>query len=96
MNRENILNTIKSEKSYIQSHFGVKEIALFGSYARGEAKANSDVDLLVSFSKPSYNLFMGLNIFLENKLKTKIELTRKGPHLSKRFMELIQHDLIYV
>lgn len=96
MNKEIILQTIKNEKTFIQKHFGVREIALFGSYARGEEKVNSDVDILVSLTKPSYNLLMGLNLFLENKLNSKIELVRQGPHLSKQFMEFIQHDLIYV
>ena len=32
--------------------YGVKSLALFGSVARGEARPDSDVDLLVEFDRP--------------------------------------------
>jgi predicted nucleotidyltransferase len=92
MNKQTIIESIKAEKPY----FGVEEIALFGSYARGEEKADSDVDILVRINKPSYNLLMGLYAYLEKKLNTKIDITRKGPHISERFLTQINKDLIYV
>jgi predicted nucleotidyltransferase len=96
MNKQTIIESIKAEKPYLQEHFGVEEIALFGSYARGEEKADSDVDILVRINKPSYNLLMGLYAYLEKKLNTKIDITRKGPHISERFLTQINKDLIYV
>jgi hypothetical protein len=39
---------------------------------------------------------MGLYSFLENKLSSKIEIVRKGPHLSERFLNTIKNDMIYV
>lgn len=35
----------------ILKEYGIKKIAVFGSYARGEARPNSDLDLLVEFPK---------------------------------------------
>jgi hypothetical protein len=96
MNKQSIIASIQAEKSYLQQHFGVEEIALFGSYARGEEKADSDIDILVSTKTPSYSLLMGLYVYLEKKLNTKIDLTRKGPHVSERFLNNIHKDLIYV
>ena len=96
MNKQQIIESIKAEKPYLQKHFGVEEIALFGSYARGEEKTDSDVDILVSISKPSYSLLMGLYAYLEKKLNTKIDIIRKGPHVSERFLMNINKDLIYV
>lgn len=96
MDKQSIINTIKNEKPYLQREFGVDEIALFGSYARGIQNPNSDVDILVSLNKPGYNAFMGLYIYLEKKLNTKIDLVRKGAHLSERFLNHINKDLVYV
>lgn len=96
MNKLAIIETVRKEKAYLKSHFGVEEIALFGSYAKGDEKPGSDVDLLVSLKKPSYSVLMGLYDYLEKKLKAKIEITRKGPHISDRFLQHISKDLIYV
>ena len=96
MNKKTIIELIKKEKPYLNQQFGLKDIALFGSYARGEENPNSDIDLLVSLQKPSFSLLMGLCVYLEAKVNTKIDVTRSGPHLSERFLKLISKDLIYV
>ena len=96
MNKKSIIETLKAEKPYLQKKFGVNEIALFGSFARGEEKSESDIDLLVSLKKPSYSLLMGLYLYLEKKLNTKIDIIRKGPHVSERFLKHISKDLINV
>lgn len=96
MNKFSIIESIKKEKTFLQKEFGVEEIAIFGSYARGEESAGSDLDLLVSLKQPSYSLFAGLYLYLENILGTKVDIIRKGPHLSERFLSRIHKDLIYV
>lgn len=96
MDKQEILATLKAEKPYLSEHFGLEEIALFGSFVRNSATENSDIDLLVSLKKPSYSSLMGLYIYLEKKLNNKIDITRKGAHLSQRFMQHINKDLIYV
>ena len=96
MDKQEILDTLKAEKHYLSEHFGLEEIALFGSFTRNAANENSDIDLLVSLKKPSYSSLMGLYIYLEKKLNNKIDITRKGAHLSQRFMQHINKDLIYV
>lgn len=97
MNKTNIIEIIRNEKPYLQSKFGVEEIGLFGSYARCEEKENSDVDILVTIkTPPTIASLIGISDYLKEKLNIKIDLTRKGPHLSSRFLNLIQRDLIYV
>ncbi|MGB3947683.1 MAG: nucleotidyltransferase domain-containing protein [Bacteroidia bacterium] len=96
MNKQAIIESITIEKPYLQEHFGVEEIALFGSYARGEENTDSDIDILVSIKQPSYKLLMGLYAYLEKRLNKKIDLLRKGPHVSERFLKQINNDLIYV
>jgi len=39
---------------------------------------------------------MGLYAYLEKKLNAKIDILRKGPHISERFLKQIHKDLIYV
>ena len=55
---------------------GVARLSLFGSVARNEARADSDVDLLVQFApgQKSFNRFMALSDLLESLLERKVEL----------------------
>lgn len=57
---EDILNVLRKQKNFLQQKFFVKSIALFGSFARNEAKENSDIDFLVEFDAP-------LEIYIENR-----------------------------
>jgi len=52
----------------------IHQAGLFGSYARGEQKRDSDIDIII---KPSKNMgfkFAGLEIELSQKLKKKVDL----------------------
>ena len=55
--------------------FNPKKIGIFGSYARNENTAKSDVDILYQFDS-EYSLFdlAGLQIELEDKLKKEVDL----------------------
>ena len=96
MNKQSIIESIKAEKTYLQKQFGVEEIALFGSYARGEEKTDSDVDILVKMSVKTLRNYIGIIDYLQEKLKAKIDLVTKHDHLSERFTRLINKDIIYV
>ncbi len=96
MKKDEIIATLQTDKQFLENNYGVVSIALFGSYAKGIEKPDSDVDFFVEFKNPSYSFLMGLYSYLENKLKSKIEIVRKGPHLSERFLNTIKSDLIYV
>lgn len=96
MNREQIISTLKNDKPLLSEQFGVEEIALFGSYARNEQTAGSDIDILVKIKKPEYNLLMGVQRFLEERFKNKIDIVRVGKHLTPSFYSIIGNDIIYV
>ena len=48
MNRQQIITILKDQKDLL-NRYGVRKIYLFGSSARNEANAASDVDLIVEF-----------------------------------------------
>ncbi len=66
-----------SEKSSAIRRFGVKQIGIFGSFARGEQKANSDVDVLVEMDRSTFDAYMNLLFFLEELLERKVDLVEK-------------------
>ena len=55
MTRDDILATLREASPELRREFGVRRLALFGSFARGEAGPDSDVDILVDFD-PSLGL----------------------------------------
>jgi predicted nucleotidyltransferase len=69
---------------------GVRRLALFGSVLRGEARADSDVDVLVEFdpTKKTFDRFMALVDLLEQRLEHRVEVVTTealspfiGPHI---------------
>ncbi len=96
MNKEQIIESIRSEKAFLQANFGVEEIGLFGSYARGEQKPDSDVDILVKLKIKTLHNYIAFIDYLQEKLKSKVDVVTKHDHLSERFLNLIGKDIIYV
>jgi len=73
MNKNDIKNKIiKNRKLLTQAQ--VRSIALFGSYARNEQRADSDIDFLVEFKKNSYDNFIGLVFSLEDLFKKEVNV----------------------
>ena len=66
--------------------------ALFGSFARGEATEESDIDLLVKFSKPIGWAFYGIVEELENALGRKVDLATENM-VGERIRESVFRDL---
>ena len=75
MRREEALRILAAHRAEIEA-FGVRSIAIFGSVARDEAGSDSDVDVLVEFERsPSFSQYMGLRVFLEDLLGTRVDLS---------------------
>lgn len=76
--------------------FGVRSLWLFGSFARGEARPKSDVDLLVDFDEPpTYRQFMQLRIFLEELLDVEVDLVTESG-LRERVRPSVEEEAIRV
>ncbi len=75
MNKADVMNLLQEQRDFLTEHYGVRSLALFGSVARNEARPDSDVDLLVEFSRPVglFGLF-ALQDYLESLLGSKVDL----------------------
>jgi uncharacterized protein len=62
-----------------RERFGVRDLAVFGSVARGEASDASDLDVLVDFvGKATFDGYTGLKLFLEDSLGVKVDLVTRA------------------
>lgn len=92
---EEIRLILSRHREELRVRFGVKEIAIFGSSARGEANASSDIDLVVDFEKPIGLRFTELAEYLEALLNARVDLVSKQG-IKPRLIPSIESDLIYV
>lgn len=93
----NIL-TIKQIKEIIKpimAKHNIKEIYLFGSYARGEANRNSDVDIYCE-SGDLISLYDEINFKeeLENALGKKVDIVTIGSDMHEYFRKQLEEDMI--
>jgi uncharacterized protein len=96
MKQDVVLKILKQKNAELKKQFGVKSLFLFGSVARNEATAASDVDLLVEFSRPvGYFGLFALQDYLENLLGCPVDLGT--PDSLKPYMrERVMGELIHV
>ncbi len=79
----------------LAARYPIRRLALFGSYARDEATADSDVDILVEFSQPVGLQFFELAHELEELLHKPVDLvSRHG--IKTAYFTAIEPDLIDV
>ena len=57
-----VMSLLQEEKGFITNEFGVVSLGLFGSFAKGKQKIDSDIDLLVEFKAPRFDWMAGLQI----------------------------------
>lgn len=77
MNKElnAIIRTIKDLREPVRREYKAEIVGIFGSYARGEQKESSDLDILVKFlDRATLFDFVGLADFLEEKLHVKVDI----------------------
>lgn len=97
LSRERILARLRSNRQTLAEEFGVAELALFGSVARGEPEAGSDVDLMVVLSRPLGWDVVLLRDYLESLLGTPVDLMVRGGLVQRPALwDRVSRELIYV
>jgi predicted nucleotidyltransferase len=74
-----IIDILRRHEQEIKNRFHVKRIGLFGSFARGDEKDTSDVDIMVEFEEPTFDNFMKLSFFSKISLPGKWSWSRLTP-----------------
>ena len=79
LTKNKVIHILKEEQPYLQKEFGVKKVAIFGSFAKGRGHQKSDVDIFIEFTKSPGMKFFDLMDYLDKKLGRKTDvLTQEG------------------
>jgi|SRR3989344_3375395 len=80
MSKEEKIKHIAEKTSPIFQKYGIKYAGIFGSYARGEDKEGSDVDILIKRGDQTISLldFVGIKDELEEILNKKVDLVSEA------------------
>ncbi len=98
LSRARITRVLQEQRAYLRAEFGVEKIGLFGSYSKGTALEDSDIDLVIEFARPIGFRFMALADYLENLLGAPVDiLTPEGiegirvPQVAEEIQEAVAY-----
>jgi predicted nucleotidyltransferase len=92
---DQIINILRDQKKSLEQKYPISELALFGSYARGDNHEHSDIDILVDFNDRIGIEFISLAHELEDIFHTKVDLvSRKG--IKPQYLPFVEKNLIHV
>ncbi|MDI9591316.1 MAG: nucleotidyltransferase family protein [Acidobacteriota bacterium] len=86
-----LLDELRARLPDLQDRYGVLSLGVFGSYARGQQKADSDLDVLVEFDDRPLSLFdfVRLENELSDALGIKVDLVERRalkPHIGQHIL----------
>jgi len=88
--------TLKEHEKFIRQRFRVKRIGIFGSFARGEEREDSDLDVLVVFEdgQKTFENYMDLKFHLEDLFGREVDLVTEKA-LKPQLKDIIMKDIVY-
>ncbi len=94
--KQEVLKVLEAVRDEVRRRYEVRDLALFGSLARGEQGASSDIDILVDFGEGA-DLFdlVGLSGFLEERLHEKVDIVPRRA-LREELRDAILKEAVYL
>ena len=95
--KDQILTFLSQNKKLFHDKFHIVRIGLFGSYARGEQRPESDIDLLVEFEENTqdlYELKIKIKDFFQTQLGIEVDICREK-YIKPRIKGSILKETVY-
>ena len=92
--KNSILSILHKYKERYGKEYGIEEIGLFGSYARGDAKEESDVDVFLKLKRSNLFLLSRIRIELEDLLDIRTNVVQLGDRMNRYLKKHIEQEAI--
>ncbi|WP_161889364.1 nucleotidyltransferase family protein [Pontibacter russatus] len=92
---EDIEAKIRAVKPYLRDEYGIEQIGYFGSFANGDYRDESDLDVIVAFNRKIGWKFFDLKDYLEAVVGRKIDLVTERS-LKKQWKPAIMQQVKYI
>ena len=88
LDRSQTIEKLKTTRQYLDEHYGVHSMTLFGSLARNEQREDSDVDICVEMVPNLFNR-AGVKIYLQELLGCDVNVVRMRENMNPLFKQQI-------
>ncbi len=98
ISKNEILNFLSQRREFFKVNFHIVKLGLFGSFARGDNKSDSDIDLIVEFEENTQNLFdlkRKLKAYIKENLNLEVDICREK-YIKPRYKKAILNEAQYV
>ncbi|MBC7225628.1 MAG: nucleotidyltransferase family protein [Thermoflexales bacterium] len=96
MRRDEVLRVLAQFRDQRAQKFGITRIGIFGSWARGEATDESDVDVVVELERPDLLLLVGIKQELEELLQRPVDVVRYRERMNPLLKKRIDQEAVCV
>ena len=96
LGKEQILSMLKVYYLCNKSELGIERIGLFGSFVRNEAGPESDIDIIVTLTKPDLFLYSTITRQLETVFGRHVDLISSKSRLTESFKNHLEKEVVYV
>jgi predicted nucleotidyltransferase len=96
LSREAILAELRRLKPELSRRYGVSRIGLFGSFAKGEARPGSDIDVVVELDEPDLFALVHIREELESRFQCAVDVIPYTKLMNDFLKSRIQKEAVYV
>ena len=94
--KEQVTTYLKKYKNLYAQKYHIKNLGIFGSIARDENTQNSDLDVVVEFSKPNLFIQAGIMQDLKDEFNVDVDVIAISDTINPKLLKRINQDVIYV
>ena len=95
MKKKEIIEILRQYKKEAAGRYGIVDIGVFGSVARGEAEEDSDVDVVIRIVKPDLFMLVGIKNELEERLLRPVDVVTYRENMNTFLKKRIDGEAVY-